>query len=127
MRLDRIHHIAVIASDKERALDFYRDKLGFAVIRENYRAARGDWKIDLRISADTELELFVEPDPPARVSGPEACGLRHLAFAVDSVEETVRELEAMGIACEPIRTDDYTGKPMTFFFDPDRLPIEIHE
>lgn len=127
MKLNSIHHVAIIVSDLEAARAFYVNKLGFTVIRENYRAGREDWKLDLRVNDDTELEIFVEKNPPKRVSRPEACGLRHLAFRVDSVEETVRELEALGIPCEPVRLDDYTGAKMTFFFDPDGLPLEIHE
>ena len=34
---------------------------------------------------------------------------------------------SVGIECEPIRVDDYTGKKMTFFHDPDGLPLELHE
>lgn len=75
----------------------------------------------------TELEIFAEKNPPKRVNRPEGCGLRHLAFRVESVEETVKELDEIGIECEPIRTDTYTGEKMTFFFDPDGLPLEIHE
>ena len=122
-----IHHIAIICSEREAALDFYSRKLGFPVIRENYREERDDWKIDLRINDSTELELFIMKGNPKRVSNPEAYGLRHLAFRVDSVAEKVRELEAMGIPCEPIRKDTFTGESMTFFRDPDGLPIEIHE
>jgi glyoxylase I family protein len=125
MNLNRIHHIAIICSDKERALDFYHDKLGFQIIRENYRPERDDWKIDLKLG-DSEIELFIMKDHPKRLS-PEAYGLRHLAFRVESVDDTVSELEAMGIACEPIRHDTYTGEKMTFFRDPDGLPLEIHE
>lgn len=127
MRLNSVHHIAIIASDIEVAREFYVNKLGFEIIRENYRPEREDWKMDLRVDEHTELEIFAEKNPPKRVSHPEACGLRHLAFCVDSVEETARELEAMQIFCEPIRTDTYTGEKMTFFADPDGLPIEIHE
>lgn len=86
-----------------------------------------DWKLDLRVNEHTELEIFAEENPPKRVNRPEACGLRHLAFCVDSVEQTVRELVEVGIECEPIRVDDYTGKKMTFFHDPDGLPLELHE
>lgn len=127
MKLTSIHHIAIIVSDIESARDFYVNKLGFDVIRENYRVDRQDWKLDLRINETTELEIFAEKDPPARVNHPEARGLRHLAFHVESVINTVNELNALGIHCEPIRTDSYTGERMTFFFDPDGLPIEIHE
>ena len=106
---------------------FYHEKLGFPVIRENYRPERDDWKIDLRINDTTELELFIMKNHPARPSQPEANGLRHLAFRVDSVDRAVKELEVKGIECEPVRTDDYTGEKLTFFRDPDGLPLEIHE
>ena len=111
----------------EAAKDFYVNKLGFSVIRENYRPEREDWKLDLRVNEYTELEIFAEENPPKRVNRPEACGLRHLAFCVDSVKQTVNELAEVGIECEPIRVDDYTGKKMTFFHDPDGLPLELHE
>ena len=127
MKLSSIHHIAIIVSDIEKAREFYVQKLGFEVIRENYRAERGDWKLDLRVDEHTELEIFAEKTSPKRVNRPEACGLRHLAFRVESVEETVKELKSLGIECEPVRFDTYTKDKMTFFQDPDGLPIEIHE
>ena len=127
MRFSKIHHIAIIGSDYNASKAFYVDKLGFAVIRENYREERKDWKIDLDAGNGIELELFIEPNPPKRVTRPEACGLRHLAFYVESVEDTVEKLLQVGITCEPIRVDEFTNKKMTFFFDPDGLPLEIHE
>ena len=127
MNLTTIHHIAIIVSDYETSKDFYVNKLGLPIVRENYRPERKDWKLDLRVNEFTELEIFAEPNPPKRVSRPEACGLRHLAFYVENVEETVGELASFGIECEPIRTDTYTGKKMTFFHDPDGLPLELHE
>ena len=127
MIFSKIHHIAIIGSDYDASKEFYVDKLGFSVIRENYREERHDWKIDLDAGNGIELELFIEPNPPKRVTRPEACGLRHLAFYVESVEETVEKLLQIGIECEPIRVDEYTNKKMTFFFDPDGLPLEIHE
>ena len=127
MILSKIHHIAIIVSNYETAKDFYVNKLNFPIIRENYRPERNDWKLDLRVNEYTELEIFAEPDPPKRVNRPEACGLRHLAFCVESVEQTVKELAEVGIDCEPIRVDAYTGKKMTFFQDPDGLSLELHE
>ena len=124
--MDNIHHIAIICSHKDRALDFYHNKLGFPIIRSNYRPERDDWKIDLKLNESTELELFIMKDHPLRPS-PEAYGLRHLAFRVPSVDNMAEELEQKGIMCEPIRTDTFTGEKMTFFHDPDGLPIEIHE
>ena len=126
MLFEAVHHIAIIVSDYARAREFYVEKLGLPVLRENFRADRGDWKLDLRLG-DGELELFAIPGAPPRPSYPEARGLRHLAFRVEDVESAVRELEARGIPCEPIRWDPYTQKPMTFFHDPDGLPLELHE
>ena len=127
MKLSEIHHIAIIVSDYKVSRDFYVNKLGFSVIRENYRPEKNDWKLDLRLNATTELEIFAPENPPKRPSYPEACGLRHLAFHTDEIEKTVEELEALGIPCEPILTDTFTGRKMTFFADPDGLPLELHE
>ncbi len=127
MELSHIHHIAIIVSNYEVSKDFYVNKLGFSVIRENYRTENKDWKLDLRVDSQTELELFAPKDPPKRPSYPEACGLRHLAFHVEDIENTVKELKDRGIECEPIRIDPFTDRKMTFFSDPDGLPLELHE
>ena len=127
MQLQSIHHIAIIVSDYARSRAFYVDKLGFSVVRENFRPSRNDWKLDLRVNEDTELEIFGVQNPPKRVDRPEAAGLRHLAFRVEKIEDTVAELAALGIPCEPIRVDEFTHKKMTFFHDPDGLPLELHE
>ena len=105
MNLSKIHHIAIIVSDYEAAREFYVNKLGFVVIRENYRPERKDWKLDIRVNELMELEIFAEENPPKRVNRPEACGLRHLAFCVESVEQTVNELAEVGIECEPVRVE----------------------
>ena len=126
MKLSKIHHIAVIGSDYHLSKDFYVNKLGFSVIRENYREARDDYKLDLQVG-NIELEIFGVKNPPARVTNPEARGLRHLAFKVDDIEVAVKWLNEKGIETEPIRFDEYTQKRMTFFRDPDDLPLELHE
>lgn len=130
MKLNAIHHVAIIVSDIQAAREFYVHKLGFEVIRDNYREQRKDWKLDLKVGEGpdaAELEIFAEINPPERVNRPEACGLRHLAFHVENIESAVAKLKQRGIECEPIRYDEYTGKRMTFFFDPDGLPLELHE
>lgn len=126
MDLTTIHHVAIIVSNYEASKDFYVHKLGFQIIRENFREARGDYKLDLKLG-ETELEIFGIPNSPKRLSYPEACGLRHLAFRVSNIEDVVKELVALGIEVEPIRIDEFTGKKMTFFKDPDGLPLELHE
>ena len=127
MQLSVIHHIAIIVSDYARSKDFYVNKLGFTVIRENFRPEKNDWKLDLRVNGTTELEIFGVSNPPKRVTRPEAAGLRHLAFYTEDIEKTVAELKRMGIEVEPIRMDEFTGTRFTFFADPDGLPLELHE
>lgn len=127
LQLTAIHHIAIIASDYQRSKAFYCDVLGFRLMGEYYREARDSWKGDLALQDRYTIELFSFPEPPARVSHPEACGLRHLAFTVPDVAAAVSTLADKGVICEPIRIDDLTGKQCTFFADPDGLPLELYQ
>lgn len=126
MRLNKIHHIAIIGSNYEVSKKFYTEILGLEVIREVYRKERDSYKLDLKLG-DSEIELFSFPNAPVRPSYPEARGLRHLAFEVDNIDEAITELNLHGIECEPIRIDEFTGKRFTFFEDPDKLPLELYE
>lgn len=126
MRLNKIHHIAIIASNYEVSKKFYTEILGLEVIREVYRKERDSYNLDLKLG-DSEIELFSFPNAPVRPSYPEARGLRHLAFEVDNIDEAIAELNLHGIECEPIRIDEFTGKRFTFFEDPDKLPLELYE
>ncbi|MBV2147031.1 VOC family protein [Sphingobium sp. AS12] len=121
-----VHHIAIICSDYAGSRAFYRDILQLPVIREVWRAERQSWKCDLD-AGNAQIELFSFPNPPARISRPEACGLRHLAFTIANIDAEVARLDAAGVACEPIRIDEYTGQRFTFFTDPDGLPLELYE
>ncbi len=124
---NRIHHIAIICSDYEQSKDFYVNKLEFEVLGEVYREERKSWKLDLAVNGVYQIELFSFENPPTRPSRPEAQGLRHLAFEVDDVAETIVDLNKKGIVTEPIRVDEFTGKQFTFFTDPDGLPLEIYQ
>ena len=127
MIFDSIHHIAIIASDYNKAKDFYVNKLGLKINREVERKEREDFIIFLDGGKNMEIELFIEKNPPKRLTRPEARGLRHLAFRVDDIYKSVEELKKRGIETEEIRIDPLNGKHMTFFFDPDGLPLELHE
>lgn len=125
--LNAIHHIAIICSDYERSKGFYTEVLGLTIIREVYRSERQSYKLDLALNGHYVIELFSFPNPPQRLSRPEGTGLRHLAFEVNDLEETVRQLNQHQVVAEPIRIDEYTGKKFTFISDPDQLPIEFYE
>ena len=126
MDFNKIHHVAIICSDYEISKEFYVEKLGFEIIREIYREERQSYKLDLKIG-ESQIELFSFPNAPKRPSYPEACGLRHLAFEVDDIEEAVKELKGKNIQVEEVRIDEYTGKKFTIFNDPDGLPLELYE
>jgi glyoxylase I family protein len=127
LKLNRIHHIAIICSDYEQSKRFYTEVLGFTVVREVYREERKSYKLDLEVNGLYQIELFSFPGPPARPSQPEAVGLRHLAFEVSNLEESIFHLTEYDVVTEPIRVDEFTGKRFTFFNDPDGLPLELYE
>src|SRR3954470_10591801 len=127
MKILRTHHVAIICSNYEASRRFYTQILGLEVISEVHRRERNSYKLDLRISDNTQIELFSFPNPPRRPSYPEACGLRHLAFEVADRESAVKDLESQGVSVEPVRVDEFTGKRFTFFADPDGLPLELYE
>lgn len=125
--LNKIHHIAIICSDYEKSKNFYTEILELDVINEVYRKERESYKLDLGLNGEYVLELFSFPNPPKRISNPEASGLRHLCFEVDNIEEAINIIRNKGIKTEEIRIDELTGKKFCFFQDPDSLPIEFYE
>jgi len=127
LKLNRVHHIAIICSDYAKSKQFYTEVLGLKIVREVYREQRQSYKLDLEVGNFYQIELFSFPDPPARPSRPEAAGLRHLAFEVDDLDEAVAHISSFGVNIEPIRVDETTGKRFTFFADPDGLPLELYE
>lgn len=125
--LHAVHHVAIICSDYHRSKKFYTGVLGCRILAEHYREERKSYKLDLAVNDRYCIELFSFPDPPARVSRPEAAGLRHLAFAVERLEPAIEWLNKNGVQTEPIRVDEFTQKRFTFFSDPDNLPLELYE
>ena len=127
MKLNKIHHIAVICSDYEKSKNFYVRVLGLTPVNEVYREERDSYKLDLEVNGQYQIELFSFPSPPERPSYPEAAGLRHLAFEVDDIEEAVQHMTDHQVNVEDVRVDPVTNKKFTFFADPDGLPIELYE
>lgn len=127
MKLNRIHHVAVICTDYDKSKFFYIHVLGLTVLSETYREDRESYKLDLALGDYGQIELFSFPNAPERRSYPEAAGLRHLAFEVEDIQAAIDHLAEHGITAEPVRTDSLTQKQFTFFADPDGLPLELYE
>jgi glyoxylase I family protein len=127
LKLNSIHHLAIICSNYQASKHFYTEVLGLKILNEVYRTDRNSYKLDLSVNGRYQIELFSFPEPPERVSDPEARGLRHIAFETDDLTQSVNLLNRMGVNTEQIRLDEFTGKKFVFFQDPDGLPIELYE
>ena len=123
-----VHHIAIIGTNYIKTKEFYVDKLGFEVISEHNRPEKNDIIINVK-QGNLVLEIFIKEDAPLRpkMPRPEHSGLRHLAFKVEDVEAVLKKFDELDIPHEELRYDDFDNKKMAFFFDPDGLPLEIHE
>ncbi|WP_108867785.1 VOC family protein [Aquimarina aquimarini] len=127
MKIEKLHHIAIICSDYEKSKKFYTEILGFKIKSETYRVERQSYKLDLSLNGQYLIELFSFPNPPKRLTRPESAGLRHIAFAVTDLDSCVEFLKSNDVITEAIRIDEFTNKRFTFLNDPDKLPIELYE
>ncbi len=127
MKIEKLHHVAIICSNYEISKRFYTKVLGFEIKQEVYRKERDSYKLDLSLNGMYLIELFSFPNPPKRASFPEALGLRHIAFGVKDLKSWKDYLESSNVSCQEIRIDEFTGKQFFFFNDPDELPIELYE
>ncbi len=126
MIVQNVHHVAIIVSDYEKSKDFYVNKLGFQVIREEHRAVQKDIKLEVQLG-NCMLEIFGKTEPEANHGKPTRAGMWHLCFYAPDLEKTIGELNAVGIATDPIMVNASNGKRICFFYDPDGLPLELHE
>jgi glyoxylase I family protein len=127
LKLEKLHHLAIICSNYEKSKHFYTQILGFKIENEIYRAERNSYKLNLSLNGEYLIELFSFPSPPKRPTRPEATGLRHISFAVKDLKKAIEYLQSNNIVTEQIRIDEFTNKKFTFFNDPDNLPIELYE
>ena len=127
MQIRKIHHVAILTDRYEESKRFYTEVLGLSVINETYRKERNSYKLDLAIQGQYCIELFSFPEYKERNSFPESKGLRHLAFAVDNVEEWITFLRSKNIEVQDARIDEITKKKFTFFYDPNGQPLELYE
>ena len=125
---ENVHHIAIIGTEYIKTKEFYVDKLGFEVISEHNRPEKNDIIINVK-QGNLVLEIFIKENAPLRpkMPNPEYSGLRHLAFKVEDIEAVLKKFDELDIPHEELRYDDFDNKKMAFFFDPDGLPLEIHE
>lgn len=120
-----IGHVAIRVKDIDRSLDFYVNRLGF---REMMRFDRDGrlWIVYLRISDEQFLEIF--PDGTGeRAPEREPVGYNHMCLTVPDIEQTVRELEAMGVPMIRPKVKQIDNNWQTWIEDPDGHRIELME
>lgn len=126
MLVENLHHVAIIASDYEKTKDFYVNKLGLPIIREEHRQAQRDIKLEVQLG-NGMLEIFGKENPAPNPGKPTQCGVWHLCFHAPDLDKNIAELHAVGIPTDPIMINASNGKRIAFFYDPDGLPLELHE
>lgn len=116
-----ILHASVIVSNTERALKFYHDLLGFAIRADRPELGYpGAW---LQIG-EQELHLLELPNPDPVTGRPEHGGRdRHIAFAVDAIDELQRALDRAGVKLSRSKS----GRKALFCRDPDGNALEFIE
>jgi lactoylglutathione lyase len=116
-------HVAIRVKDIDRSLDFYINKLGF---KEMLRLEREGklWLTYLRITDTQYLEVFPEGQGD-RAPEREVVGYNHMCLEVPDIEQTVRELEALGIPLIRPKIKAADGNWQTWIEDPDGHRIEL--
>jgi catechol 2,3-dioxygenase-like lactoylglutathione lyase family enzyme len=108
-------NVTLMVSDLERAVRFYRDKLGLALV---YRAG-DDWA-QLAMNG---LTVGLHPRRPG-ADAPQPQGQISLGFEVDHLDQAMKALRAKGIEFAP-ETQDDPGARIAFFSDPDGTPLYL--
>ncbi len=98
-KLGRVHHVAVIVADLDRALAFWRDMLGLPV--ELVLPIEGDGvTIAFLPVGESKVELVmptVDTTGVARFLANKGEGFHHVCFEVDNLAETLLRLELDGV------------------------------
>lgn len=114
-----IHHASLLVADTARALAFYRDLLGLAVIAERPDLGfPGAW---LRVGAQ-QIHLLELPNPDPVTGRPDHGGRdRHLALHVQDLDGLAGRLDRAGIPF----TRSRSGRAALFCRDPDANALEF--
>lgn len=117
-----VDHLVFIVKDVDRTEAFYTKILG-EPIRKDYDSVVyrvGDTKLFFRLPHDNK---------PYGVYDKDACGLNHIAFGVEDMQELEQRRELLDKAAirhSGIRRDEKSGKDYIWLDDPDGLRVEFY-
>ncbi len=120
-----IQHFALNCRDRKAQERFFRKHFGFVRARVFNHNEPNEF-VMLKLE-DFRLELFSSNAEPDAAGGEQPIGFKHLAFAVDSLEQKIEELEADGITPDPIIDCNgiCPGMRVVFFRDPEGNILEL--
>lgn len=121
----RFGHVALRVKNIDKTLDFYCRGLGFA---EAFRIKNDDGSLRivyLHISDGQYLELCLGGDRRPNFDDKKSVGVRHIAFTVENLERSKKEMEERGVKFDSeilkLRDNNFTA----YLFDPDGNKLEL--
>jgi lactoylglutathione lyase len=124
MRVKKFLHTRMRVSDMEQTVAFYTNVLGLEVL-ERKVSPRGSHLAFLKVPNSEELIELTSfpPSGPVRVQE----DLVHLAFQVESLDDTIASLNAKGVKVTDGPTQTSSGSRFIFIDAPDGYEVELIE
>ena len=124
MHVTKLLHTRMRVSDMEQTIAFYTGVLGLQVL-ERKISPRGSHLAFLKVPNSEELIELTSfpPSGPVRVQE----DLVHLAFQVESLDDTIAALTAKGVKITDGPTQTASGSRFLFIDAPDGYEIELIE
>ena len=124
MRVTKLLHTRMRVSDIDLTINFYTGVLGLEVM-ERKTSPRGSHLAFLKVPNSEELIELARypPSGPVRVQE----DLVHLAFQVNNLEDTMRDLSAKGVKITDGPTQSSSGSRFIFIDAPDGYEVELLE
>jgi len=119
--------LGIVVRDKDAALRFYRDTLGFTFVEES--ALAGGTKMQRLMCGDSMIKL-VSPGTPPEAQAPGggvfgASGYRYWTISVANLEEVVGAAKAAGYRVPVDVTEIAPGRRIAMVEDPDGNWVEF--
>jgi lactoylglutathione lyase len=124
MKVKKLLHTRMRVSDMEQTIRFYTEVLGLEIL-ERKVSPRGSHLAFLKVPNSEELIELTSFPPSGPVKVQE--DLVHLAFQVESLDDTIASLNAMGVTITDGPTASSSGSRFIFIDAPDGYEIELIE
>lgn len=124
MKVTKLLHTRMRVSDMDQTIRFYTDVLGLEVLEKKV-SPRGSHLAFLKVPNSEELIELTSfpPSGPVRVQE----DLVHLAFQVDSIDDTIATLTVKEIRITDGPTTTSSGSRFIFIDAPDGYEVELIE